>query len=223
MENILTRSQIPEVGSLLKRMIALYEQTELNDLALQAMFTEIKASFDNLSTAIQRDDAVSQLAELDDQRDDICRGLYYDIKNAADALLDTFEKYGLEIVKMSYSIESSKIASLLGELKNEPENVKALPGLQTILTALEEAQNTFEQERIIYEKAKTADNKTSAPHELKKQAILLINGKLNVYLKAMAMVNEALYGEFADNLTTMIKESNNNVRQRSKKAEEELV
>ena len=235
MENILIKSKIPEVGALLKRIIAVYQQADLgSDLALQTMMGEIDTTYQALSTAIQRDDAVSQLAELDDQRDDICRGLNHmllagqystknKIKEAAEALYQTFDKYGTAVLGMSYAIESSKIVSLLGELSNAQAHIKTILGLSDIVADLQEAQNRFEQERVVYEKEKTADNKNVAPYDLKKTAIQLINGKLKVYLQAMAIVNHTQYGELFDTLTTMIKESNESVRRRGKKVEEVLT
>lgn len=231
MDSILSKSQIPEVGGLLKRIIAVHEQADLSsDQALQTIVDEIKNCYEELSTALQRDNTVSQLAELDDQRDDIYRGLNYallagqystkpKIKDAAIALSQTFDKYGMEVLSMSYAIESSKVVSLLGEFNNEQENIKAVPGLSDIVSDLQEAQDTFELGGVAYEKAKTADGKTIAPYDLKKKAVQLINGKLKVYLRAMLIVNNTLYGEFSDTLSTMIKESNDNVRRRAKKVE----
>ncbi len=49
-------------------------------------------------------------------------------------------------------------------------------------------------------------------------AFKLLNGKLVVYLNAMAIVNEDTYGSFVRTVAQIIADNNDNVKRRRKKA-----
>ena len=138
------------------------------------------------------------------------------IKEAAAAVNEVFENYGLRIISESYSTESSLIESLLLDFQNEAlqPSIEAIPQLTELISNLRTVQTEFEEAKVAFENEKAAQGNEASATELKKEVLSVINNKIIVYLRAMVLVNEAVYGSFAQNTAQIIDDMNSIVRKR---------
>ena len=162
---LMMRSRVTEVDAASMRIIGAYKNTTLSsDPHLVSMFTALETQSVQLTAAINRTKAESNLEEADEIRDNNVRSLNYliiglvhhpdpVIKAAAQKVEKVFDKYGLAITGESYATESSLIASLLEDLSKQKlqDAIAQLSGCAEIIAALQTAQNNFEQIRIAYE------------------------------------------------------------------------
>ncbi len=124
---------------------------------------------------------------------------------------------GVAIVSESNAVESSLINALLTRFA-EPsvaEQIAKLPGMAMLVAELREAQDAFEQARLVLNTANAQDNIEMSASELKNEILKLVNGKLTIYLQAMAIVDEPIYGEFMRTVAEVIKSNNVTVKRRS--------
>lgn len=231
-DKVMTTSRVTEVDAVSMRMLTAYQTTNrTTDSHLSAMFTMLESQSAALTAAINRSKAESDLKEKDEARDTQLRALYFlimgfmnypdtDIQQYAQKVNNLLEKYGLCIIGESYATESSLIASLLNDLANEELQtaIASLPGYATVITALQTAQQAFENARIAYEQKKAQESTRSNATQLKVEVLGLINKKIVVYLRAMEVVDAENYGAFARTIGTIIADNNEVVKKRHKKA-----
>jgi hypothetical protein len=231
------QSRTTEVDATSMRMIGAFKSTTLSsDQHLTEMFAALESSTTNLSAATKRTKAESLLEAKDEIRDNAVRSLNYlivglvhhpdtEIKTAAQEVEKVFEKYGVTITGESYASESALIVSMLGDLA-KPKLLTAiakLSGCTETIAALQAAQTDFEETRIAYEAEKAQEGTQENATTLKKVVIAIINDKIVVYLRAMALVDEANYGAFARTIATIIADNNEVVKKRKKKEVDEVV
>ncbi len=226
-------SRVTEFDSAIKEIITAYEQSPfstdlVSDKYLTEMFSELKPHSTNLTTSINGTKPENNQEELDGVRDDKVRGGYYllqgyayhpskDVREAAVVVNSVFDEFGVGIVNESHAVESSLINALLTRYA-EPsvaEQIAKLPGMAQIVEELRTAQETFEQARLALDSAKALGETELSASELKKEMLKLVNGKLTIYLKAMALVDEPTYGEFVRTVAEVIKSNNAVVKRRS--------
>ena len=161
-EKIIFNSRTTEVDAASMRMIGAYKKTTLNsDANLNAMFTDLESQSAQLTSAINRSKAESELDAKDSIRDDKVRALFYlvkgflyhpdaAIKTAAETIENVLDNYGLDITGESYSTESSLIVSLLEDLSKQKnlDAIALLSGCAEVIASLTAAQNDFENNRI---------------------------------------------------------------------------
>lgn len=236
-EKIIFNSRITEIDAASMRMIGAYQNTSLSsDAHLSAMFADLETESLDLTAAINRSKAESQLDAKDSLRDEQVRALFYlvkgflyhpqaEVKSAAETVEKVLESYGLDITGESYSTESSLIASLLDDLSKQKiqEAIALLPGCAEIITALQTAQADFETTRIAYEEEKAQESTELNASTIKKKVVGIINDRIVVYMRAMEVVDEPNYGAFARTIATIIAENNEVVKKRRKKPEEEEI
>lgn len=232
-EKLIAKSRTTEVDAALVRMIGAYRNTSLNsDAYLSDLFAGLEGQSAHLSEAIRRMKAESVLEEKDEVRDAALRSVFFmvqgmmyhpdpAVKAAAETVNKVLDHYGMSILVESYAIESSLIGSLLGDLaKPEVQTaIAALSGLAELVAALQAAQDDFEAARIAYEEEKGQETTQVNATALKREVVGIINNQLVVYLRAMAQVNDAVYGPFARTLSEIIADNNEAVKRRSKKTE----
>lgn len=235
LNKLIGKSRVSEVFSAANRMILEFDGGDWSEeVNLTNIFNDLKPANNTLEEAINKEKAISDLEEKDEVRDEKVRAIYYLItgylhnpeaalKSAAEEVDKVFERYGVEIVRDSYSNESGFINSLLNDLSAEDlqSSIAALPGLSQAITELETAQTNFETARLAYEKEAAEDvNETSAT-SAKKEVVSIINERLVVYLRAMVTIDGAKYGEFTNTIDKIIDDNNEEVKKRSKKIEAE--
>ena len=231
---LISQSRVTEVDAASMRMIGAYKNTSLSsDSHLSSMFAELETATANLSAAIKRTKAESDLEVKDEARDGQVRALYYliqgfmyhpdtAIKAAANTVDKVFEKYGVKITGESYSTESAMITSLLGDLSEEAllDAIAQLSGCAETVSALRAAQSDFETARVAYEEEKAHEGTELNATTVKKEVLKIINEQIVVYLRAMETVDKTTYGAFALTIAQIIAANNEVVKKRRKKDEE---
>lgn len=227
---LLATSRTTEVDAVSNRIITEYKKNDWSsDTHLTGIFDELESTSLKLTHAINRGKSESNLEEKDEVRDNKVRAIHYliqgfehhpdeTIREAARAVDNVFERYGVRIVQESYASQSSLIESLLDDFANPDLQpfVDALPGFSQVLTELQTAQTEFEEAKVTYEAEKAEEGTKENATLIKMEVLKIINDKLVVYLRAMIQVNEAVYGSFARTVAQIINDMNVIVRKRRK-------
>lgn len=230
LNKVIAKSKTTEVYSVLNETILAYEKKNFSeDPYITSLFTRFTPLAEQLSSAINRISAESSLEEKDELRDNHIRGIFYlikgnlfhpsaGVKEAAQTVMTVFDQYGLEMMNESYAIESALITSLLEQLNSDTYEpaVAKLPGLSQIIGELTAMQDDFEAARVAYETEKAAESTLPTATELKREILDIYNNKLVIYLRAMSLANEPLFGEFSRTLAGIINKSNEQVKKRTK-------
>lgn len=230
-EKLIITSRTTEVDAASVRITESFKKSGLaGDAHLNGIFSELEPYSKKLTEAIRQSNAESTLDKKDEKRDDEVRGVNYMllgylhnpdsvIKEAAEAVAKVFDKYGVSVTGESYASESSLINSLLGELgKPGLQNaIAAMPVFAEQISALQIAQDEFEDARVTYEEQKAKEGIRENATELKKKVAGIINDKLVVYLRAMMQVDETTYGDFGRTVGEIISNNNETVKRRRKK------
>lgn len=231
-EKLISKSRVTEVNDVATRMSGAYHTQGIADPYLTSTFSSLDVTNLELSRAIRRSKAESNLETKDEVRDGCTRSLYYlingfthhpsvSISESAVLLLHTFDNYGISLITESYASESALISSMLLEFQ-KPEyamHIANLSGCGELLQSLTLAQADFEQARIAYETEKAQDGMVANATEIKKQVVELVNNKIIVYLQAMQQANPGIYGILAATCAQVIAENNEQVRRRQQKPE----
>ena len=231
LNKLLSKSRVAEVYAAVKRIIMIFlEGSWEEDTNLTNTFSLLEQSNTKLGAAINREEAISDLEEKDEVRDNKVRAIYYlilgylhnpeeTIQTAAKAVDKVFSRYGVEIVRDSYSEESTFIDSMLNDLAAEEltEAKALLPGLNTALTELQTAQDVFEQARVAYEKKAALDVNQDSATKIRKEVSDLVNNALVPYLRGMVVMNKEKYGELTLTIAKIIDDNNETVKKRGSK------
>ena len=232
-QNLWSKSRTTEVDDALVRIIGAYRKNSLNnDVYLSDLFAGLVRQSSRLTEAVQRMKAESVLEAKDEVRDAALRSVFYmvqgmmyhpaaEIKAAAEKINKVLDHYGMSVLTESYATESSLISSLLGDLGKQPMQaaMETLSGMTELVSALQMAQIDFEAARIAYEEEKGQESTQINATALKREVVDTINNQLVVYLRAMAQVNDAVYGPFARTVAETIAENNETVKRRANKKE----
>lgn len=232
-EKLILTSRVTEIDAVSIRIFGAYNNTTLSsDPHLVNMFTALEDKSKLLTKSINQSKAESTLGDEDAIRDDKIRALGYllmglvhhpqkKVKEAAEAVLAVFNKYGLAITGESFAIESSLVNSLLGDLAapDLQDSISTVPGCADIISELQAAQNNFEQTRIAYETDKAEESTRANATSLKKEVVDIINDKIVIYLRAMEVVVPDTYGAFARTVGEIISDNNEVVKKRRNKGD----
>ena len=219
-----------EVNSVTSGMISEYSKKDWSsDAYLTNLFTELQMLDANLTVAVNRIKAESDLEDKDATRDELIRSINYVIlgflhspdptfKSAAEKVYSVFEHYGFNITTENYESESTLVKSLLLDLSKEElqSSIAVLPSLGTSISRLRSAQTEFEVAQLVFQNEKAAQGNLESASEIKKKIIPLINEKLFFYLRAMNLADPAKYCEFTSNITQIIVDVNQKVKVRTK-------
>ncbi len=224
------KSRATELAAVITNLIEAYREVNLaEDTHLQAIFDLLKSKNKSLITAINCNKRESLLKQKDGVRNEAVRALVAlvegyrhfpepAVREAAVQFFAIFNKYGLSILKESYAIESTLLCSLLEEL-TAPATAAVLaimPGTVQLLAKLSEAQEAFQAELTDYEAEKAEESTLKSATTIKNEIFLEANGTFVLYLKAMARVDAATYGSFAQTASQLIGDSNSAVNKRVK-------
>lgn len=231
---LIVNSRLGEVNATASNVQVAYAQSGITeDATLQGFIDELTEANNALTLAIDKDKALSELEIYDDTRDRALQDLFYYLqgmsrvpegpaKEPANRLFTLFQKYGIGIVALSYNEESSKIDSLLADLATTESqaHIAKLPYVEQMIQSIKDAQAQFSTAHYRYvEQLRKLSNQPNAS-ELKPQVLDILNNKLVVYLRGMLTFNPTQYSNFAQELGIIINRSNEQVRNRKKKAEE---
>lgn len=227
---IMSQTRTTELDTVASRILAAYLDSSLdNDEHLKGIMDILQPIAIKLNHAINRIKSRSEQEAFDDIRDDAVRSFYYlvsgstynpdkRIKDAAVKIMDILDRYGLKVVNKNYSTESSLLNSLLTELvKTEmQETLSLISGATQSFVALQNAQDHFETNYLVYEQNKAKEGTYATATSIKNDVMKLVNGKLVVYLKAMGVVDEVTYGSFVRTVAQIIDDNNEVVKKRAK-------
>lgn len=233
MNKISTASRTTEISATAIRMLEVFRQHKVRqpeeEPYLDKVFAELEGLSERMTAAINKSRMVSVLETNDTSRDEAVRAMYYLIqshlnspdartKSAAAAVNGVFQRYGVSIVRESYSTETALIESLLKDLGADElkEALASLLGLQQAVDNLRTLNAEFINSRVAYEKelaiVANAENATA----VKREMIGLINGKLVVYLMAMNDAEPERYSTLAAEIAQVINTNNEAIRKRTK-------
>jgi len=224
------KTRTTEMNTVTDMIITEYEKANLSsDTYLTNIFEELLPINANLTRAINRIKAESNLKEMDALRDSKVRAVHYltlgfvhhpdeAINTAAKLVNSVFEHYGMNIVIQSYAVESSLIESLLIDLSKEDlqSSIALLPGLSQLIEELTTAETAFEEAQLTFQTKKADEGNKESASEIKKKVIVIINDKLIVYLRAMELVDETKYGKFVKTVAQTIDDINTVIKKRKK-------
>lgn len=236
MKKLVTTARITEVDDTCDRIVSLFEQevSLQEDEALKGIIEEMKILSEKMTQSIKRDVVISKVQEADKKRDTILRSMnkvligYQSMKSPqirenAEKINSVFSKYGIKIIKESYTAKSSYIESFLKDISDaEYSNaLSLLSGFADWVSDLRTEQTAFNQTRLAYEKAISVYKNTSSASDLKKPMLDLINGKLITYLSAMKVVKFEEYSYFINAIQQVIDSTNDSIRKRGKQGMKE--
>lgn len=231
MKKLVTTARITEVDDTCDRIVSLFEQevSLQEDEALKGIIEEMKVLSEKMTQSIKRDVVISKVQEADKKRDTILRSMnkvligYQSMKSPqirenAEKINSVFSKYGIKIIKESYTAKSSYIESFLKDISDAEyaRSLSVLSGFADWVSDLRVEQTAFNQTRIAYEKAISIYKNTSSASDLKKPMLDLINGKLITYLSAMKVVKFEEYSYFINAIQQVIDSTNDSIRKRGK-------
>ena len=229
LNKLIAKSRTTEIDTVTRDIITGYDKNGTKDDAnLAGLIDELRPVSAELTGAVKRKKAESELEEKDEIRDTKVKGVFHikegclcfsDKKiNSAAVMLDgVLNRYGMGITRESYAVESSLVKSLIGDFA-KPEIQKAtgaLPGMSQIIEELKAAQDDFEKTSLNYKEDKSDEEELKSATEIKMQAVSIINDKLVVYLRAMCMINKEKYGGYAGTVAQMIDDNNAAVKRRN--------
>lgn len=235
-QKLILWSRITEINDVATRLSGAFGNSGLTDPYLVACFTGLGEQSLELSNAIKRPKAESDLKEKDAVRDRATHALYTllngyfchpseTVQEAAQTLLKVFDKYGVTVVRKNYSSESSLLGALLLDLAR-PEYAGAiatLSGCAELIARLQAAQNDFEQARLAYETEKAKEGMLKNATYIKKGVVETVNHKIVEYLRAMEQANPATFSGFAGTVAVIIAENNEVVKKRKQKRDVEAT
>lgn len=231
MKKLSYKVRVTELDDVSNRLLEVYKKasTLKNDTFLKPLFAEIQKQSDQITEAIKRDVAVSNLEEADQKRDQAVRNLHNvlvgyrsmpieNLKKSAERLYEVFSKYGVKIVNENYASESALIEALLLDLASSDlrEAINALTGVPECIAKLRTEQDYFNKVRADYGTAVVAQGQKSSASALKRPLLELINAKLITYLITMTMVNPEQYKAFSDLVSEIVEGMNIAIKRREK-------
>ncbi len=227
-ETLSGNSKVTEVDTSIKNIIATYEKRDWSsDIHLVGLFAELKSFSEQLTSAILKQKEKNELEGLDENRDSSITGFYYIlqgylhsrdkiIRAAAEAVMALFDTFTLSIRTESYAVESSMIDSLLEQLVKEvmAQNIAKLPGLSQFVMQLTEDQMAFKAAHVSNDESNAEQSLVVSATQIKKEVLSHFNGAVQLYMSAMAHVDDSTYGELSRTVTEIISENNSAVKRR---------
>ncbi len=226
---IVSQSRVAEVSGTANRIVVAHGESGLTmDETLTSMFIELSKEAALLTKALNSCLAESDLDVKDSERDEVCRAIYHSLNGylynpdptislSAKIVLAIFNNYGIAMLQDSYNVESAKIKSYLGDMKDEDiaAEIDNLPGFATLLENLDMAEKKFGNYQSKWEQAKAESSLKEPASVIKTRVVEVINTKLITYLKAMILVDMDKYGSFVAKLSEIIETNNVVVRKRA--------
>jgi hypothetical protein len=231
-DKLIAKSRVTEVNDVATRTSGAFKESGIADPYLITTFSSLDAANLKLSMVIKRTKAESDLEEKDEVRDNDIRAFYHltngflyhpvkKMKEAAQLLMEVFNKYGLKIIGESYATESSLVGSMLLDYA-KPEYAGAidtLSGCADLISALQTAQSDFEQARIAYETEQAKEGMVDNATLVKNEVVTILNDKIVLYLRAMEQAIPETFGVFAGIIAQIIADNNEQVKKRQQKPE----
>lgn len=206
---------------------AFTKSTLANNPQMGGLFALINQKNAELTLAIKRKKAQSELKVKDEVRDAAIRALFGFVEgscnhpqkavaNGANTLLTRLKHYGRSITVASYDSESSLVGSLLADMEENDMQaaIAAVPGVAELLAEVQLAESEFETSHLNFQESQSKDKKKQNATTLKAELLVLVNDNLITYLNGMLVAAPATYADFAAVIKQIIDTMNENVHKR---------
>ncbi|MFV0378823.1 MAG: DUF6261 family protein [Mangrovibacterium sp.] len=227
LRNLSANSKNSEVNAVTGRISDNYHQTLAGEAILSPVIAEIDTKNSELTIAVKRMKAESDLEEKDEIRDTAHHALYHfvyglsfsknvPVKNSASKLFVVLEHYGLSIIEENYDTETSELDSLLIDLAapNLKSAIAALDTCDELIADLQLAQDDFKTSRLSFQKEQAGQKQKSNATVLKREVLALVNSKLLRVLNGLLISNPAVYTDFGATVAKIINTNNETIKQR---------
>lgn len=190
--------RVDELNGTVKELLNLFKDSALENCPdLDVMIEELKKLSAKLNTAISKDRVLSELSDLDDERDQCIRNIDVTIRSAlvipvtdiranAQVLHAIFSKYGNKMINLNHASKSSQISSMLEDFSGKTVEIKSISYMNGMVEALKEAQDNFEAKEKSYNESTKAIKDADSASGLKPAVINVINNKIVPYMNAVA-------------------------------------
>ena len=225
---LLSKSRNSEVNAATGRICDAYHGSSVEgDATLAPIFDEIDPKNLELTEAVKRMKAESDLEAKDEVRDNNHHAFYFfvygatfskdiTVKSAAISLFTIPEYYGLGITEENYDTESSLMDSLLADLaKPEYEtSISALPSCADLIADLQTSQDAFKAARLVFQQEQAQEGQLVNATAVKRQVVNIVNTSLITVLNGLLISSPATYAKFGATVAQIINENNEVVKKR---------
>lgn len=225
MTKLSTDARVSVTHSVAEQLHLSFTNSDLADDAnLTNIFGNLEIKMTAMTEAIKHSKAESDLAEKDEARDFVIRGIASSLQSAQfsfDASVQTayvtlnriFEKYGVIMAGESYAIESSLIKAFLQDVSTTEAEaaIAVIPFLSDLIARLASAQTDFDNAENVWNAAKSTDTVSSTA--LKKELFDIINNQVVAYLTALSAINTD-YKSLASQVEEIIETANRNIKRK---------
>jgi len=229
-EKLTTNSRNSEVNATTGLISNAFQDSSLTGNAeLISIFGEIDPQNQQLTLAIKRMKAESDLEIKDEVRDTDHHALYHLVEGAtyntdpavniaAAQVFNVLEHHGLSVTDENYDTETSYLNAVLEDLAkpNLQDAIARVTGCADRIAILQTSQDAFVTARLAFKKERAMEGKNESATKIRKQLVLLINNELVEFLNGMLVRNSATFGDFAATVNQIIAENNSIVKKRSK-------
>lgn len=221
-----TKVRIAELDDTARRISEFYgTHPELkNEPFLSPLFASMKTLLGQISEAIRRDKALSNLADADAVRDEAISDVYKIVEGYAVMRINRLSGPAQKLSsllrnfrgapKQNYTAESSLIEAMLKDLERFSAEIDDLIGLPEAIDFLRQTQNDFAEKRQVLEKDQAQHKQLATASALKDPLLSLLNDQLVPYLSSVKMSDPAKYGTLADQVQTAIDATNTTLKTR---------
>ncbi len=231
------RSNLEEINTSASLIINILTKHHFtNDHYLSEIIDKLLQQNNKMTETLKEEVVRSTLAPLDNQRDKSARAIFLEIKakllwpdenivNAAETIMEILDKYGMEVLNMSYGSESKYLNTLLEDFK-KPHIIAAiniLPGFYTLIEQLEKDQIIFEEAYHDYISKRTKQRNMLSASKIGEVVRKIVNNELIKYIDVMSEVKPQIYKHCADEVETVIRDNNFKVKARVSKLKEEAL
>lgn len=240
MRRLNNNAKTTEVANVSGILLKIWEKTVNlhNDEYLYKEFSEeLPKLSDELTQAINRETVQSNLKEYDKTRDKKYSVLYTlisgyavnpltELKEYGLVLLKIISKYGKKLTQKAYGESTALIDSLLKDFSKDVAEtaINTLPGIKEAVAELQNAQDSFTTNQVIYDSLKSQVLSLPSASSLRRPLIQNINTNIVQYLNTMVNVQPEKYSEFFKVVEFEIERINSKIETRlnSKDKKEEL-
>lgn len=241
MKQIHSSSNTSEIASVASGIVELNKtNTIAEDGFFTITYTKLQGKSNELIQKINTGWYSLALEEKDELRDQDIRAIFYEVEAKCNRRPDSeqenalriktvLDRYGLKITRDSYSKESTNIKAMLSDLKSDElsDNIVSIPDLNILISNLDNSQASFDQTVAQQIKDKVERDNSKPASEIAQELKHIINNEFCPYTGAMSQANPAKFKKYADLLSKIIEDNNNQVRNRlatlKRKKEEETA
>ncbi|MGQ1786109.1 MULTISPECIES: DUF6261 family protein [unclassified Saccharicrinis] len=228
------RSNVEEIKNTALGIVEIFgNDMYVNDSYLTEVISTLRENTSKMIDSLNEEIVKSTLAPLDSKRDNSARVIFLEVKSkilwpdekiaqAAQTIMDVLNKYGMEVIHLSYREESECLKSMLEDF--EKDEIAAacskLHDFDILIDQLKKDQEIFEKAFQEYLSKKEEKRNLLSASKIAQLIKDQINKELTNYIEVMAKVKPELFAEPAQKMENIIAENNTVVKERIAKLNE---